>query len=163
MADLLAQAVERFADYADLDRYECTIEEREEYEPYIDRGAVIYAGVDYERILRQAEAEADVIIWDGGNNDLPFFKPDLHIVVVDPHRPGHEVTYHPGETNLRLADVVVINKVDTADYADVLRVRENIRRSTRAPSARSRLAAVRGRSGRRSAGSACWSWRMVRR
>jgi predicted GTPase len=125
--NLLAQAVERFADYADLDRYECTIEEREEYEPYLDRGAVVYAGVDYERILRQAETEADVIVWDGGNNDLPFFKSDFHIVVVDPHRPGHELTYHPGETNLRLADVVLVNKVDTADYANVLKVRENVR------------------------------------
>ncbi len=125
--NLRAQAVERFADYADLNRYDCTIEEREEYEPYLDRGAVIYAGVDYERILRQAEAEADVIIWDGGNNDLSFFKSDFHIVVVDPHRPGHELTYHPGEANLRLADVAIINKVDTADYANVLRVRENIR------------------------------------
>ncbi|MBL8131007.1 MAG: GTPase [Anaerolineae bacterium] len=127
--DLRAQAVERFSSYADLERYDCTIEEREEYEPYIDRGAVIYAGVDYERILRRAEAEADIIIWDGGNNDLPFFKSDLHIVVVDPHRPGHEIGYHPGETNLRAADVVVINKVDSADYAGVLTVRENIRQA----------------------------------
>jgi predicted GTPase len=126
--NLAAQAVERFAEYADLDRYECTIEEREEYEPYIDRGAVIYAGVDYGLILRQAEAEADVIVWDGGNNDLPFYKPDLHIVVVDPHRPNHEISYHPGEANVRLADVVIINKVDTADYANVLTVRENIQR-----------------------------------
>ncbi|MFN8447636.1 MAG: cyclic 2,3-diphosphoglycerate synthase [Anaerolineae bacterium] len=125
--NLRAQAVERFADYADLDRFECTIEEREEYEPYLDRGAVVYAGVDYERILREAEAEADVIVWDGGNNDLPFFRSDFHIVVVDPHRPGHELSYHPGEANLRLADAVIINKVDTADYANVLRVRENIR------------------------------------
>ncbi len=125
--NLRAQAVERFANYADLDCYECTIEEREEYEPYLDLGAVVYAGVDYARILRQAEAEADVIVWDGGNNDLPFFKSDYHIVVVDPHRPGHELTYHPGEANLRLADVVVVNKVDTADYADILQVRANVR------------------------------------
>jgi predicted GTPase len=125
---LLTQAVERFSDYADLDKYECTIEEREEYEPYLDRGAVIYAGVDYERILRQAETEADIIVWDGGNNDLPFFKSDLHIVVTDPHRPNHEITYHPGETSLRMADVVVINKVDTADYVNVLKVRENIQK-----------------------------------
>ena len=126
--NLAAQAVERFAEYDDLDEYECTIEEREEYEPYIDRGAVIYAGVDYERILRQAETEADVIVWDGGNNDLPFYKPDLQIVVTDPHRPNHEISYHPGEANLRAADVVVINKVDTADYAGVLTVRANIER-----------------------------------
>jgi predicted GTPase len=125
--DLAAQAVQRFATYADLDRYECTIEEREEYEPHLDRGVVVYAGVDYAGILRQAEQEADVILWDGGNNDFPFFTPDLLIVVADPHRPGHELTYHPGETNLRMADVVVINKVDTADYQNVLRVRANIR------------------------------------
>lgn len=124
--DLAAQAVQRFADYSDLDRHETTIEEREEYEPYIDQGAVIYAGVDYEAILREAEKEADVIIWDGGNNDMPFYKSDLHIVVVDPHRPGHELTYYPGETNLRMADVALINKVDTADYANVLKVRESI-------------------------------------
>ena len=126
--NLVAQAVERFADYDDLDEYECTIEEREEYEPYIDRGAVIFAGVDYERILRQAEAEADVIVWDGGNNDLSFYKSDLQIVVVDPHRPDHEISYHPGEANVRLADVIVINKVDTADYANVLKVRETVQK-----------------------------------
>lgn len=126
--NLVAQSVQRFAEYDDLDEYECTIEEREEYEPYVDRGAVIYAGVDYEAILRKAEEEADVIIWDGGNNDIPFYKPDLHIVVVDPHRPGHELTYHPGETNLRMADIVVINKVDTADYQSVLEVRANIQK-----------------------------------
>ncbi len=125
--DLAAQAVQRFASYADLDRHNCTIEEREEYEPHIDRGIVVYAGVDYEAILRQAEQEADVIVWDGGNNDLPFYKPDLHIVVTDPHRPGHELTYHPGEANLRMADVVVINKVDTADLDGVAAVRDNIR------------------------------------
>ncbi|MFN3761781.1 MAG: cyclic 2,3-diphosphoglycerate synthase [Anaerolineae bacterium] len=124
--DLTAQAVQRFASYEDLDRYRCTIEEREEYEPHIDRGVVVYAGVDYERILRQAEEEADVVVWDGGNNDLPFFRPDLHIVVADPHRPGHEVRYHPGEANLRAADVVVINKVDTADPEGVRRVRQSI-------------------------------------
>ncbi len=124
--NLVAQSVQRFAEYDDLDEYECTIEEREEYEPYIDRGAVIYAGVDYGAILKKAEEEADVIVWDGGNNDLPFYRPDLHIVVVDPHRPGHEIAYHPGEANLRSADVVLINKVDTADYANVRKVRENI-------------------------------------
>ncbi|GIL12372.1 MAG: GTPase [Chloroflexota bacterium] len=124
--NLVAQSVQRFAEYDDLDEYECTIEEREEYEPYIDRGAVIYAGVDYGAILKKAEEEADVIVWDGGNNDLPFFQPDLHIVVVDPHRPGHEIAYHPGEANLRSADIVLINKVDTADYANIRKVRENI-------------------------------------
>jgi predicted GTPase len=125
--DLAAQAVQRFASHADMDRAHCTIEEREEYEPYIERGAVIFAGVDYEAILRKAEEEADIIIWDGGNNDLPFFKPDYHIVVVDPHRPGHEVRYHPGEANLRMADAVVINKIDTADAAGVNTVLGNVR------------------------------------
>jgi predicted GTPase len=125
--DLVAQKVQRFADYSDLDKYECTIEEREEYEPHIDRGVVVYAGVDYEAILREAEKEADIIVWDGGNNDLPFFKPDLHIVVADPHRAGHELSYYPGESNLRAADVVVVNKIDTADLANIATVRENVR------------------------------------
>jgi len=124
--DLEKQAVQRFASYEDLELHHCTIEEREEYEPHIDRGVVVYAGVDYERILRQAEKEADIIVWDGGNNDLPFFQPNLHIVVADPHRPGHEVSYHPGEANLRLADVVVINKVETAGQAGIEEVRTNV-------------------------------------
>jgi predicted GTPase len=124
--DLVKQAVQRYADYADLDKHECTIEEREEYEPHIDRGVVIYAGVDYEAILRQAEQEADIVLWDGGNNDLSFYRSDLHIVVADPHRPGHELTYHPGETNLRMADVVVINKIDTADLDHITQVRDSI-------------------------------------
>lgn len=124
--DLTAQAVQRFADYSDLDSYNCTIEEREEYEPHLDRGSIVYAGVDYEAILRQAEKEADVVVWDGGNNDMPFFQPDLHIVVTDPHRAGHELVYHPGEANLRMADVVVINKIDTADLAETSKVRANI-------------------------------------
>ncbi|GAB4437754.1 MAG: cyclic 2,3-diphosphoglycerate synthase [Anaerolineae bacterium] len=124
--DLAAQAVQRFAEHADLDRYNVTIEEREEYEPHLDRGVVVYAGVDYEAILRQAEAEADIVLWDGGNNDLPFFKPDFHIVVTDPHRASHELTYHPGEANLRMADVVVINKIDTADLACIAEVRQNV-------------------------------------
>ncbi len=124
--DLVAQAVQRFADYTDLDKYECTIEEREEYEPHIDNGVVVYAGVDYEKILRKAEEEVDVILWDGGNNDLPFYSPDLHIVVADPHRPGHESSYHPGETNARMADVFVINKVDTAAPEAVIAVRQNL-------------------------------------
>ncbi|MEA3459250.1 MAG: GTP-binding protein, partial [Chloroflexota bacterium] len=113
--------------YEDLDRHECTIEEREDYEPHLDRGTVVYAGVDYERILREAEKEAEVIVWDGGNNDLPFYRPDLHIVVADPHRAGHELKYYPGESNLRMADVVVINKVDTAEPSNVAIVRENVR------------------------------------
>ena len=125
--NLREQICQRFASYEDLDRYKCTIEEREEYEPHIDRGMVVYAGVDYEKILREAEQEADVILWDGGNNDLPFYQPDLHIVVADPHRAGHELAYHPGEANLRLADAVVINKIDTADLEDVATVRENVR------------------------------------
>lgn len=124
--DLAKQAVQRFATYEDLDRHECTIEEREEYEPHIDRGIIVYAGVDYEAILREAEKEADIIVWDGGNNDTPFYKPDLHIVLVDPHRPGNEVTYYPGETNLRMADVAIINKIDSASLENVNRVRESI-------------------------------------
>jgi predicted GTPase len=124
--DLVAQRVQRFATLKDLDKHHCTIEEREEYEPHINRGVVVYAGVDYEAILREAEREADVIVWDGGNNDLPFYRPDLEIVVVDPHRPGHEVSYHPGEANLRRADVVVINKIDTADADCIDEVRCNI-------------------------------------
>lgn len=125
--NLVAQAVQRFASYEDMDKHECTIEEREEYEPYVERGAVIYAGIDYEAILRQAEAEADIIIWDGGNNDVPFFRSNFHVVIVDPHRPGHELRYHPGETNLRLAAVVVINKVDTAEMKNIVTVQQNVR------------------------------------
>ena len=124
--DLAAQAVQRFAVMSDLDAQQCTIEEREEYEPHLREGTVVYAGVDYERILRQAEKEADVVIWDGGNNDTPFFASDLEIVVVDPHRPGHELSYFPGEVNLRRAGVVVINKVDTAPRKDIETVRQNI-------------------------------------
>lgn len=125
--NLVKQACQRFATYEDLDRHECTIEEREEYEPHLDRGTIVYAGVDYELILRSAEKEADVVLWDGGNNDLPFFKPDLHIVVADPHRAGHELRYHPGEANLRMADVVVINKIDTSEPEKIELVRANIR------------------------------------
>ncbi len=125
--DLVKQRVQRFASLGDLDLHQCTIEEREEYEPHIAAGGVIYAGVDYGAILAEAEKEADVIVWDGGNNDLPFYAADLEIVVVDPHRPGHEQTYHPGEANLRRAQVIVINKIDTADAAGVARVRASIR------------------------------------
>jgi len=112
--DLKEQAVQRFANLEDLDKHNCTIEEREDYEPHIRNGAIVYAGVDYEKILRAAEKEADLIIWDGGNNDIPFFKPDLHIVVADALRPGHELLYHPGESNFRMADVIVINKVSSS-------------------------------------------------
>ncbi|MEM0096000.1 MAG: cyclic 2,3-diphosphoglycerate synthase [Candidatus Bathyarchaeia archaeon] len=126
--DLRKQICQRFATYEDLDRYNCTIEEREEYEPHLDNGVIVYAGVDYEKILREAEKEADVIVWDGGNNDIPFYKPDLHIVVADPHRVGHELTYHPGEANLRMANVVIINKVDTAPAENVCHVKENIKK-----------------------------------
>jgi len=124
--ELGRQGVQRFATYADLERHKCTIEEREEYEPHLDRGTIVYAGVDYAEILASAEKEADVIVWDGGNNDFAFYKPDLQIVVVDPHRPGHERSYHPGEINTRLADVVVINKVGTTDYANVEAVRASV-------------------------------------
>jgi len=123
--DLRKQACQRFASLEDLEKNECTIEEREEYEPHINNGVIVYAGVDYEKILMEAEKEADIIVWDGGNNDMPFYKSDLHIVVADPHRAGNELTYHPGETNLRMADVVVINKVDTADPANVEIVKAN--------------------------------------
>jgi len=126
--DLVKQRVQRFETIADLKKHECTIEEMEEYEPHITRGNIIYSGVDYEAILREAEKEADVIIWDGGNNDTSFYAPDLTITVVDPHRPGHEISYYPGQINLRLADVVVINKIDSAYPEDVEEVRKNIRR-----------------------------------
>jgi predicted GTPase len=124
--DLVKQAVQRFATYEDLAANQCTIEEREEYEPHLDNGVIVYAGVDYERILRQAEQEVDIVLWDGGNNDFPFYKSDLQIVVADPHRPGHEAAYHPGETNVRAADVFVINKVDTATPDNVIKVRDNL-------------------------------------
>jgi predicted GTPase len=126
--DLAKQAVQRFATYADLDKHDCTIEEREEYEPHIDRGTVVYAGVDYGAILKEAEKEADIILWDGGNNDTPFYKPDLHITIADPHRPGHELAYYPGETNLRMADVVLVNKITTADPDKVDIVLDNIKK-----------------------------------
>ena len=125
--DLVAQRVQRFADIEDLAKHKCTIEEMEEYEPHVAVGGVIYAGVDYEAILREAEKEADIILWDGGNNDTPFYKSDLHIVVADPHRPGHEKTFFPSETNVRLADVVVINKVVEAEFENIEQVRDNIR------------------------------------
>jgi predicted GTPase len=136
--DLTKQVVQRFAAYEDFDKHDCTIEEREEYEPHINMGVVVYAGVDYEKVLRQAEAEADVVIWDGGNNDTPFFKPDVHVVLFDPHRPGHETAYHPGETNMLLADVAVINKVDSATPENVEKVRRAIQANN--PAARIVLA-----------------------
>ncbi len=125
--NLAEQICQRFQTIADLKRYKTTIEEMEEYEPHIDRGAIVYAGVDYGKILEEAEKEADVIVFDGGNNDFPFFVPDIHIVIADPHRAGHEVMYHPGETNLRMADVVIINKIDTAEPECVEQVRRTIR------------------------------------
>ena len=125
--DLVAQSVQRFETLEDMQKHHCTVEEMEEYEPHITRGSVVYAGVDYGAILEQAEKEADVILWDGGNNDVPFYKPDVHIVVVDPLRPGHEITYHPGETNLRMADYVVINKEVEAEFEDIEDVRDNVR------------------------------------
>jgi predicted GTPase len=126
--DLTKQVCQRFATLADMDEQKCTIEEREEYEPHVSAGSLVFAGVDYEVILHAAEREADVILWDGGNNDLPFYHPNLNIVVVDPHRPGHETRYWPGETNLRMADLVVVNKVDTADPANVEAVEASVRR-----------------------------------
>ena len=126
--DLVKQKVQRFATYTDLDKHECTIEEREEYEPHLDNGVIVYAGVDYGEILKQAEQEVDIVLWDGGNNDFSFYVSDYAIVVADPLRPGHESNYHPGETNVRLADVFVINKVDSAIPENVISVRENLRR-----------------------------------
>ena len=126
--DLAIQACQRFAEYSDLDKHKCTIEEREEYEPHIDNGFVIYSGVDYEQIIRSAEKEADVILWDGGNNDLPFYKSDLHIVVADPLRTGHEMMYHPGEANFRMADIILINKCDSAKEADIQAIEENAKK-----------------------------------
>jgi len=124
--DLSKQIWQRYEGYDDLDSYHCTIEEREEYEPHIDLGNIVYAGIDYGEILKRAEEEADVIVWDGGNNDIPFYQPDLHIVVTDPHRVGHEKTYYPGAVNLRMANIVVINKVDSANPENILQLRENI-------------------------------------
>lgn len=124
--DLVKQAVQRFETYEDLDAHDCTIEEREEYEPHLAHGSIVYAGIDYGAILEQAQAEADVVVWDGGNNDLPFYVPDVHITVADPLRTGHETSYHPGETNLRMADVVVINKVDSAAPEDVVSLTKTI-------------------------------------
>jgi len=126
--DLSKQVCQRFTKVEDLAAHRCTIEEREEYEAHIEMGNLVFAGVDYEIILSSAEAEADVVLWDGGNNDTPFFRPDLYVVVADPHRPGHELRYYPGETNVRMADVVIVNKVDTAREEDVLTVEENVRR-----------------------------------
>jgi predicted GTPase len=126
--DLARQACQRFETYADLDTQDCTIEEREEYEPHIDNGFIVYAGVDYEMILREAEKEADVVLWDGGNNDTPFYKPDLHVTLVDPHRPGHELTYYPGESNFLMADLLIVNKVQTADPVKVEQEMDTCRR-----------------------------------
>ncbi|HNX30630.1 MAG TPA: cyclic 2,3-diphosphoglycerate synthase [Holophaga sp.] len=126
--DLAIQACQRFAEYSDLDKHKCTIEEREEYEPHIDNGFIIYSGVDYEQIIRSAEKEADVILWDGGNNDLPFYASDLHIIVADPLRAGHEMLYHPGETNFRRADIIIINKCDSAKEADIRLIEENAKK-----------------------------------
>ena len=124
--DLAEQAVQRFGSYEDLARHRCTIEEREEYETHLELGVVVYAGVDYQRILEQAQQEADVVLWDGGNNDTPFFRPDLWITITDPLRAGHELRYHPGEVNLRGADLVVINKVNAASVVDVARVEQSV-------------------------------------
>ena len=136
--DLRTQAVQRFSSYEDFEKHKCTIEEREEYEPLVDQGIVVYAGVDYGQILKDAEEEADVIVWDGGNNDTPFYRPDIHIVLFDPHRAGHELLYFPGETNMLMADIAIINKVNTASLAQVELVRKNIERH--APQARILLA-----------------------
>jgi len=126
--DLNAMRVQKFEKLEDLDKHNCTIEEMEEYEPHINRGNIVFAGVDYHEIIKEAEKVADVILWDGGNNDIPFYVPDLNIVVADPHRPGHELKYYPGETNFRMADVIVINKIDSSNIEGIEKVRENIRK-----------------------------------
>jgi predicted GTPase len=126
--DLLKQRVQRFETLEDMDKYECTVEEREDYEPHLIKGAIVFAGVDYEEILKEAEKEADIIIWDGGNNDFPFYHPSIHIVIVDPHRVGHELSYYPGETNVRMADIVLISKVNTAKERDVGQIKENVKK-----------------------------------
>jgi predicted GTPase len=126
--NLVKQRVQRFENYDDLDKYECTIEEREDYEPHLDNGAIVYSGVDYKDIIDAAEKEADIGIWDGGNNDFPFYKPSKHIVLVDPHRVGHELRYYPGETNVRMADIIIISKVNTAKPVDVKKIKENVRK-----------------------------------
>ena len=136
--DLRKQVVQRYSAYEDFDKHQCTIEEREEYEPLVEQGIVVYAGIDYGQILKQAEKEADVIIWDGGNNDTPFYKPDIHIVLFDPHRAGHELLYFPGETNMMMADIAIINKVDSAPRQKVWQVKNNI--ETYAPKAKIVLA-----------------------
>jgi predicted GTPase len=136
--DLRQQIVQRFSAYEDFEKHQCTIEEREEYEPLVEQGIVVYAGIDYGKILEEAEKEADVIIWDGGNNDTPFYKPDLHIVLFDPHRAGHELLYFPGETNMMMADIAIINKVDSAPMQKVWQVKNNI--ETHAPEAKIVLA-----------------------
>ncbi len=136
--DLRAQAVQRFSSYEDFEKHQCTIEEREEYEPLVEKGIIVYAGVDYGKILEAAEEEADVIVWDGGNNDTPFYYPDVHIVLFDPHRPGHELLYYPGETNMLMANIAIINKVDTASPENVEQVRSNIQKH--APNAKILLA-----------------------
>jgi predicted GTPase len=126
--DLVKQRLQRFETYEDLDRHECTIEEREDYEPHLDNGAIVYSGVDYKAILEAAEEEADIVIWDGGNNDFPFYKPSKHIVIVDPHRVGHELYYYPGETNVRMADIIIVSKVNTAETKDVKQIKQNVRK-----------------------------------
>ena len=136
--DLRKQVVQRYFTYEDFEKHQCTIEEREEYEPLVEQGIVVYAGIDYGQILKQAEKEADVIIWDGGNNDTPFYKPDIHIVLFDPHRAGHELLYFPGETNMMMADIAIINKVDSAPRQKVWQVKNNI--ETYAPKAKIVLA-----------------------
>ena len=127
--DLVKQRIQRFATQDDFKKYDCTIEEIEEYEPHIEQQTVVYAGVDYGAVLTEAEKEADIIVWDGGNNDTPFYAPDIHITIVDPHRPGHELTYYPGETNFLLADIIVISKEDTAKTIDINLVKEHIKLS----------------------------------
>ena len=163
--DLTKQVVQRFERYEDLEAADCTIEEREEYEPHLAEGNLVFAGIDYAAILEAAEREADVIVWDGGNNDTPFIRPDVHIVVVDPHRPGHELRYHPGETNLRMANVCVVNKVDSATQEGIDAVLGSIRTHNPGRAGRPRQLPVprRGRRLADRAASACSRSRTARR
>ena len=160
--DLNAQRCERFETLADLERYQCTIEEMEEYESHIQKGHIVYAGVDYEEILRSAEREADIVLWDGGNNDIPFYRPDLHIVVADPHRPGHELRYYPGETNLRMAQVVLVNKVNTAEPAAIDEVIANVSRTNPHAAIIRPDPSSPSKEKRPSGASECWWWRTAR-
>ncbi len=159
--DLVKQRLQRFETLADLDKHQCTVEEREDYEPHLEMGAIVYSGVDYQDIIDSAEKEADIVIWDGGNNDYPFYVPSKHIVIVDPHRVGHGLSYYPGETNVRLADIVIISKVNTADPENVKKIRENVRGiNQHAQIIESEMKILQQKMNRTLLGKRCWSSRI---